>query len=165
MTRLAAAFVAGCLGVMTAGCGSSAHRTPVFPGAVRAPDVAPGDSRGHAIVATALGLVGAPYRDGGRSPAGFDCSGFVAYVFARHALDLPRTVAEQYSAGRPVALDRLEAGDLLFFTTVAPGPTHVGIATADGWFVHAPSSRGQVRVERLASPYWSGRLIAARRVR
>ena len=119
---------------------------------------------GYAIAGTALSLRGAPYRNGGSDPHGFDCSGFVAYVFAQNGLRVPRTVLEQYHAGRQVTPDQLEPGDLVFFTTVAPGASHVGIAIGGDQFVHAPSERGEVRVEHLSSSYWSTRYVGARRV-
>ena len=118
-----------------------------------------------ALVRTALRLAGAPYRDGGADPAGFDCSGFTQYVFARHQVALPREVRDQFALGEPVPPGAIEPGDLLFFTTVAPGASHVGIAVDADRFVHAPSSRGVVRIERLSAPYWASRFVGARRVR
>ena len=79
-----------------------------------------------AVVGTALSLQGAPYRNGGSDPSGFDCSGFVAYVFGQQGLALPRTVSEQYDAGREIPPDALAPGDLVFFSTVARGASHVG---------------------------------------
>lgn len=118
----------------------------------------------YSVTGTALGLRGAPYRNGGADPSGFDCSGFVQYVFAQHGVIVPRKVIEQYRAGKDVQTKQLEAGDLVFFTTVAPGASHVGIALGGDEFVHAPSSTGEVRVERLSAPYWSTRFVGARRV-
>jgi cell wall-associated NlpC family hydrolase len=117
------------------------------------------------IVATALSFQGVPYRNGGADPSGFDCSGLVAYVFARHGLIVPRTAAEQFTLGVHVDVDSLLAGDLIFFSTIAPGPSHVGIVVSSTQFVHAPSSSGVVRVESLTAPYWSSRYVGARRVR
>jgi cell wall-associated NlpC family hydrolase len=118
-----------------------------------------------AIVDTALGYRGVPYVLGGDNPkAGFDCSGLVQYVFAAHAIDVPRTVAEQYRVGVPVKLADLLPGDLVFFSTIGPGPTHVGIAISRDEFVHAPNSKGVVRVEPVDSPYWHDRFVGARRV-
>jgi len=118
----------------------------------------------RAIVESALELTGTPYRDRGEDPSGFDCSGLVTYVFNRHGIRLPRSVAVQYTAGWPVAPGDVAAGDLLFFTTTGPGATHVGIAIGDGAFVHAPSERGRVRTDRLDATYWSARYLGARRV-
>jgi cell wall-associated NlpC family hydrolase len=119
---------------------------------------------GYAVAGTALDLRGAPYHEGGADPNGFDCSGFVQYVFGQHAVSLPRSVGEQARAGRAVEAGALEPGDLVFFSTVSPGPSHVGIAIGGDEFVHAPSGRGEVRVERLSAPYWAQRFVGARRV-
>lgn len=140
-----------------------------FPGAALPPGAAeaPADrveTPPVAVVATALGFRGVPYRNGGTDPSGFDCSGFVQYVFARHGTLLPREVRDQYRFGREIDLDDVQAGDLLFFETVSRGASHVGMALGDGWFVHAPSSRGHVRVERYTASYWARRFIGARRV-
>jgi murein DD-endopeptidase len=108
-------------------------------------------------------LQGIPYRPGGADPAGFDCSGFVWYVFAQHGVILPRAVREQYQAGRPVDPESVAPGDLLFFSTAVGGATHVAIAIGGHQFVHAPSSRGHVRIEQLASAYWA-KFLGARRV-
>jgi cell wall-associated NlpC family hydrolase len=117
------------------------------------------------IVRNALDLRGVPYRSGGDSPAaGFDCSGFVHYVFAQQNIDVPRTVAAQFAIGYPAALSDVREGDLVFFTTIAPGPSHVGLALGRGEFIHAPSSSGTVRVERLDSQYWHDRVVAVKRI-
>ncbi len=118
----------------------------------------------YALVGTALALRGAPYRNGGSDPAGFDCSGFTHWVFAQYGVALPREVREQFRVGREVASTEVAAGDLLFFSTVAPGPSHVGIAIGGDEFVHAPSSNGVVRVEHLSVAYWAQRFVTARRL-
>jgi cell wall-associated NlpC family hydrolase len=116
------------------------------------------------VVAAALGYRGVPYRFGGSDPAGFDCSGFVQYVFKQAGALLPREVRDQFLAGRHVGRDDVRAGDLVFFETVSRGASHVGLAIGAGEFVHAPSSRGVVRVERLTSRYWAERFVGARRI-
>jgi cell wall-associated NlpC family hydrolase len=117
-----------------------------------------------AVVNTALDLRGTPYRNGGSDVSGFDCSGFVQYVFAQHGRTLPREVRDQYLIGRAVRSAEVQAGDLLFFETDRPGVSHVGIALDEEQFVHAPSSNGVVRVERYTSRYWSDRYVGARRL-
>lgn len=112
----------------------------------------------------ALEMVGKPYRYSGSTPAGFDCSGFTQYVFAQHGIALPREVRDQFHVGVPVEAADLSAGDLLFFATTEPGASHVAILIGSDEFVHAPSSTGVVRVERLGSSYWSQRFLGARRV-
>lgn len=128
-----------------------------------APAPAPPDSLGG-LVRTALEFLGVPYRNGGSDPTGFDCSGFVQWVFNRHGLALPREVRDQYRVGDTVGLKDVREGDLLFFETVAHGASHVGIALGHGRFVHAPSSEGVVRVEPYTASYWARRFVGARRV-
>lgn len=130
-----------------------------------APAPRPTGADSYALVGTALELRGAPYRNGGASPSGFDCSGFTQYVFARYGVSLPREVREQFKVGKKVKDDEMQPGDLVFFTTTAPGASHVGIAIGGDAFVHAPSSTGVVRVERLGSRYWSPRFLGTRRVK
>jgi len=119
---------------------------------------------GYGVAGTALSLRGAPYRNGGSDPGGVDCSGFVKYVYGQNGVAVPRTVTEQYRAGRQVGGPQVEAGDLVFFTTVSPGASHVGIAIGGDEFVHAPSRAGEVRVERMSASYWVTRFVGARRV-
>jgi cell wall-associated NlpC family hydrolase len=140
---------------------------PAAPGPVPAAPSAPAGRSsvdGYALTGTALSLRGTPYRDGGTDASGFDCSGFTQYVFGQHGVGLPREVREQYRVGKPVSREDLSPGDIIFFTTIAPGPTHVAIALGGDEFVHAPSSTGVVRVERLSSSYWSPRFLGARRL-
>jgi cell wall-associated NlpC family hydrolase len=118
----------------------------------------------YALTGTALTLRGTPYRNGGGDPRGFDCSGFTQYVFAQHGIALPREVKDQWDMGRAVKVEEIAPGDLMFFTTVAPGASHVAIAIGGDEFVHAPSSTGVVRVEHVSSSYWAQRFIAARRI-
>jgi cell wall-associated NlpC family hydrolase len=118
----------------------------------------------YAVTSTALQLRGSPYREGGDTPLGFDCSGFIRYVFAQHGIGVPRQVADQYETGAQIAATDLRPGDLLFFSTIAPGASHVALSIGRDEFVHAPSEQGVVRVERLSSSYWSRRFIGARRI-
>lgn len=120
---------------------------------------------GEAVLETALTLRGIPYRAGGGDPRGFDCSGLVQYVFARHGVALPRNTSEQFLAGIAVTPDELEPGDLVFFATVSAGASHVGIALDGERFVHAPTSNGVVRIDHLESGYWARRFLGARRIR
>ena len=119
---------------------------------------------GYSISSTALAQRGAPYRNGGDSPKGFDCSGLVEYVFAQHGVSMPREVRLQYQVGNRVDTAALQPGDLVFFSTNAPGASHVGIVVGADQFVHAPNDGGVVRVDRLSTPYWSLRFIGAKRV-
>lgn len=156
------------LAATTAACASSGATPRPFPSPSTPPATTAarprGEALGHRLAATALEFRGVPYRNGGTSPTGFDCSGLVRYVLARHGLEVPRQTREQYTAGRRIGRNDLRAGNLVFFSTVASGASHVGIALDDDEFVHAPSSRGVVRVERLSTEYWRSRFIGARRV-
>ena len=96
--------------------------------------------------------------------SGFDCSGFVQYVFAQHGLALPREAHDQFRVGGKVDREAIRPGDLVFFETTGQGASHVGIALGNDEFVHAPSSRGVVRIERYTSTYWDKRWLGARRV-
>jgi cell wall-associated NlpC family hydrolase len=128
------------------------------------PNASPASIDAYALTGTALSLRGTPYRNGGSDQSGFDCSGFIQYVFAQNGVQMPRGVKEQYRLGRRIRPEEIAAGDLLFFTTTEPGVSHVGIAIDRDQFVHAPSSRGVVRVERLSQTYWSRRFLGAKRV-
>lgn len=119
---------------------------------------------GETVASTALGLRGVRYRLGGADLSGFDCSGLVRYVFAQFGIEVPRQVHEQYRAGERVKPTGIKPGDLLFFSTKGPGPTHVAIAIGGDRFVHAPTSTGVVRVEALSSGYWGSRYLGARRI-
>jgi cell wall-associated NlpC family hydrolase len=151
--------------------GNTPAPTPTAPPeSIPAPPASPPSaaSNGYAISGSALQLRGAPYRNGGHAPSGFDCSGFVWYVFDQNGVHVPRTVSEQFRAGTDVDPLDLRAGDLVFFDTVN-GParqaaTHVGISIGGDEFVHAPSTTGEVRVERLGSTYWAPRFVGARRM-
>ena len=103
------------------------------------------------------------YVFGGTSPYGFDCSGYVQYVFANAGISLPRTADVQYEVGMPISTTELVAGDLVFFSTYTYGASHVGIYLGDNSFIHASSSRG-ISVDSLGSSYWSSHYIGARRI-
>ena len=148
------------LAVLTGACATSSPRVAL----TRRRAHLASRGRPETIAATALTLRGVPYRNGGSDPSGFDCSGFTQYVFARNGIALPRSVEDQFDEGKKVKPRDLSSGDLVFFKTTSRGPSHVGIVIGDDQFIHAPSSKGVVRVERLSADYWSKRFIAARRV-
>ena len=122
--------------------------------------------RGLRIVQTAFAYRGTPYVYGGSGRGGFDCSGFTRYVFAKHGVSLPHSARAQFELGHKVSFRSLKAGDLVFFHTVTPGISHVGVYVGDGRFVHAASRRsGGVREDSLASGYYRSAFRGARRVR
>lgn len=120
-------------------------------------------SFGNQIVASANKYLGVPYVFGGSTPRGFDCSGFTSYVFRGYGIQLPRMADEQYRVGQFVPKQKLQPGDLVFFTTYEPGVSHTGIYVGNGNFISATSSGG-IRVDSLSSSYWAPRYVGAKRV-
>ena len=154
--------------LLLAGCGREATRpTAPPPSPAHWPTVTPADpAAANAVTLRALSLVGTPYRYGGNTPdAGFDCSGLVNYVYQDMlALRLPRSSRELAKVqGPPMARERLASGDLVFFGS-GREVSHVGIYVGEGRFVHAPSSGGTVRLDRLDGPYWLDHYSGAKRV-
>jgi len=126
---------------------------------------APDPERARKITEQAHRLEGAPYRYGGCTPAGFDCSGFVRYVYQKALnLKLPHSSKRMYAAARPVSIGGECPSDLLFFSLKGDGPTHVGIYLGKGRFIHAPSTGGEVRVSDGNDAYWRKRLLGIGRV-
>ena len=115
------------------------------------------------ILKTAAQYKGVPYVFGGTTPRGFDCSGYVQYVFARHGIRLTRTADTQAREGKFVSKKNLKPGDLVFFTTYEPGASHVGIYAGNNLFWNATSSRG-IMLSNLTDSYWGPRYYTARRI-
>jgi cell wall-associated NlpC family hydrolase len=139
---------------------------PVRAETPEAPEPAPAAGAPDArtlMIAAATSMLGQPYRYGGAAPGGFDCSGLAVYAAAGAGVRLPRTAAEQLKFGTKVLRSELAAGDLIFMQ-LAGKELHVGIALDDNRFIHAPSSRGFVRIDSLTSPPYSSGFLAARRV-
>jgi cell wall-associated NlpC family hydrolase len=126
---------------------------------------APGNAAAARAARLAVSMVGAPYRYGGESPRGFDCSGLVYYTYRRAGIDIPRTTSAQFHAVHRLGSTPLHPGDLLFFNIEAKPRAHVGLYIGGGRFVHAPSSGKRVRISSLNNPYWRRRFYAAGRVR
>lgn len=122
--------------------------------------------RAQNLVLNAMGYMGIPYRWGGTTPeAGFDCSGFVQYVFRQAAgLMLPRSSFDQIHEGAVVARDELQAGDLVFFNTMRATASHVGIYLGENRFIHSPSRGKTVEIVSFTDPYWQARYDGARRM-
>jgi peptidoglycan DL-endopeptidase CwlO len=149
--RALAAQVSSQLGTIstTAGGGS----TP--DGAAASPPPA----RYGGVVGIAMRYLGVPYRWGGSSPSGFDCSGFVMFVYAQVGISLPHNAAMQYAYGTPVSRDQLQPGDLVFFN----GLGHNGIYVGGGNFIHAPHTGDVVKISSL-SGWYSQTWVGARRL-
>ncbi|MGP4107146.1 C40 family peptidase [Virgibacillus sp. L01] len=110
----------------------------------------------------AYAQIGTPYVWGGESPGGFDCSGFIQYIFQTQNIVMPRTVSDAWNFTQHV--DSPSVGNLVFFETYKPGPSHMGIYIGDGKFIHAGESRG-VEISKLSTSYWDQRYLGARRVK
>jgi len=121
-------------------------------------------SAGHQAASIALRQVGIPYRYGGKTPSGFDCSGLVQYSYSKAGKFVPRTTGQLWSALQPVATAEMKPGDVLFFR-IKGKMSHVGLYLGDSQFVHAPSSGRKVSVASLESPFYGGSLIRAGRPR
>ena len=144
-------IIALALAALLAACGTR----PVAPPAP-APVVSQvSEEQAQHVTITALGLVGTPYRYGGNTPqGGFDCSGLIAWVYRTEAgLQAPRTVAALQGWGQPLPADQLRSGDLVLF----------GNYVGEGRFVHAPSTGGQVRMDRLDARHWARQQLSYRR--
>ncbi|MCC2657817.1 MAG: NlpC/P60 family protein [Panacagrimonas sp.] len=123
-----------------------------------------GQAMRRGIVLDALGQIGRPYRYGGATPDGFDCSGLVQYVYGLQGLKLPRTAEDQHEQGNTIDLDDAEPGDLLFYRFGWFGIDHVAIYLGDGQAVHAPASGRQVIVAPVAQRWWMDRYVDAVRI-
>jgi cell wall-associated NlpC family hydrolase len=143
------------LSVISVGCRSTAELSPPAP-VVSTPHL----ERASSVVALALAHVGAPYRWGGADPRGFDCSGFVMYVYGRAGVALPHGAVKQYRLGTSVSREHLAPGDIVFFDRL----NHSGIYIGDGRFVHATKPGDAVKVSRLDEAWFARRWVGARRL-
>jgi cell wall-associated NlpC family hydrolase len=139
------------LAAAVAGCSSQPAKRPP-----------PVESTADKAVQIALQQVGAPYRYGGSSPNGFDCSGLVHYSYSRAGKMVPRTTSTLWSGMSPVSADQLRKGDILFFN-ISGKMSHVGMYVGSGQFVHAPSSGKSVSIASLRSGFYREALIRAGR--
>jgi len=159
------------LAALLAGCGQTPIRQATYPGKPYAGAPAnrnwfalPSDDHAQEVVLYALGLLDTGYRFGGKNPeAGLDCSGMVSYIVEQvSGRKLPYNAAGIAERTRPVASRAIRPGDLVFFNTLGRSYSHMGIYLGDGKFIHAPNSRGKVRVDRMDSRYYAARFEGAR---
>lgn len=116
------------------------------------------------LIATAKKYLGTPYRYGGTSASGFDCSGFSGKVFSDLGISIPRTSSAQYGVGTPVSKSNLKVGDIVFFNTSGNGVSHLGIYIGSSQFIHSSSSKG-VSISSINDPYyWGNKYIGAKRI-
>jgi len=146
--------------LVLAACGSPAPR-PVASAGTIAP--LPVSEKGNEVALYALGLIDTGYRFGGKNPeAGLDCSGMVTYIYGQAAgLKIKGSAADIARNARPIERDLLRPGDLVFFNTRNRSYSHVGIYVGDARFIHAPSTNGKVRIDRLNDRYYAQRFEAA----
>jgi murein DD-endopeptidase len=161
----AALLLAGCASSLpvyegTRPSGDTARSTP--PSGAPVPSVR-GNDTGAQLARQALAMLGAPYRYGGATPAGFDCSGLVQYAYQQLGLAVPRTTEEQYSNAQLIRRRNMQPGDLLFFQFTHT-VSHVGIYLGDGRFVHAPTTGRNVEIMALDQPYYRDGFIGAGRL-
>lgn len=144
---------------LLAACGSPSMRPETI-----AQRPLPVSEKGNEVAMYALGLIDTGYRFGGKNPeAGLDCSGMVSYIYARAAgLQVRGSAADIARNGRAIERDALRPGDLVFFNTRNQSYSHVGIYIGDARFVHAPSTNGRVRIDRMGDRYYAQRFEAAR---
>ncbi|WP_281281409.1 C40 family peptidase [Pseudalkalibacillus caeni] len=113
------------------------------------------------LIETAKKYKGVPYLWGGTTPEGFDCSGFIQQVFEENGVKVPRTAESIWESGKTIKAPNV--GDLVFFETYKPGPSHLGIYAGNNQFIHAGSSHG-VEVSSMDNPYWAPRYIGAKTI-
>jgi cell wall-associated NlpC family hydrolase len=149
------------LALLALGCSKQLATIEVVdPSALTTVDADPARSRARRAVAIAKKHVGTRYAWGGSSPAGFDCSGFVMYVYSHVGVGLPHNAARQYRYGRSVPRERLEPGDIVFFDDLQ----HNGIYIGGGRFIHARRSGGTVMISGMEESWYRDRWIGARRL-
>ena len=118
---------------------------------------------GHDIASLAKLQMGKPYRYGGASPKGFDCSGLVYYTHRQLGIQTPRTSKQQFKTAQPVNTNQLKLGDIVFFKLASTKVSHVGIYIGEGQFIHAPKSGKHVSANFLNDPFWKTRLVGGGR--
>ncbi|AXK40033.1 C40 family peptidase [Crenobacter cavernae] len=155
---VAAALLAACTTPAKKPTPRPLTRGPVALSGLRA------DGAGREILIYTLSLLDLEYKFGGANPeAGLDCSGMVAYIYQNAVgVKLPHNAAQIARLGRPVSLEQLQVGDLVFFNTLGRPFSHMGLFIGDDKFVHAPRTNSTIRAEYLSNPYFASRFEGAR---
>jgi cell wall-associated NlpC family hydrolase len=157
-------FACAAAALLVQGCSIEPYRPPqpspaVFPSARQQTSI------GNEIAMRAISQLGKPYIWGGADLTGFDCSGLVRFIYEQVGIAVPRTAAEQFSAARPIDLNGLKPGDLLFFRTQGQQRiSHVAIYTGEGRFIHAPKTGRPVEFRMIDDEYYRPRLAGAGRL-
>ena len=145
--------------VLATGCASHSPVKNDPAASSRTIAVAPGERAAR----VALDQVGVPYRYGGNTPSGFDCSGLVQYAYSRAGVAVPRTTGQLWATAESVELNQLRAGDVLFFD-IDGKPSHVGLYLGEQRFVHAPATGRRVSVATLEADFYRDALLRAGRL-
>jgi cell wall-associated NlpC family hydrolase len=161
--RTAPAWLSALLAAALLGaCGIAPPQRDAASHALQAPQAI--SETGNEVAIYALDLIGTGYRFGGKNPqAGLDCSGMVSYIYRKAAgIDVSGSAADIARRGREIERSALRPGDLIFFNTLHRPFSHVGIYIGGNRFVHAPSTNGKVRIDRLDNRYYAERYEMAR---
>lgn len=161
--RIPALILLSLSALLLAACGSPRPRSSASTETI-AQASRPVSEKGTEVVFYAMGLIDTGYRFGGKNPeAGLDCSGMVSYIYGQAAgLRVQGSAADIARNGKPIDRAELRPGDLVFFNTLNRSFSHVGIYIGETRFIHAPSTNGRVRIDRLSDTYYAQRFQAAR---
>jgi cell wall-associated NlpC family hydrolase len=161
--RIPTLFLLVLSALLLAACGSPGPRSSASTETI-AQASRPVSEKGNEVVFYAMGLIDTGYRFGGKNPeAGLDCSGMVSYIYGQAAgLRVQGSAADIARNGKPIDRAELRPGDLVFFNTLNRSFSHVGIYIGETRFIHAPSTNGRVRIDRLSDSYYAQRFQAAR---
>ncbi len=161
--RIPTLFLLVLSALLLAACGSPGPRSSASTETI-AQASRPVSEKGNEVVFYAMGLIDTGYRFGGKNPeAGLDCSGMVSYIYGQAAgLSVQGSAADIARNGKPIDRAELRPGDLVFFNTLNRSFSHVGIYIGETRFIHAPSTNGRVRIDRLSDSYYAQRFQAAR---
>jgi cell wall-associated NlpC family hydrolase len=143
---------------------ASCSSAPKYRPTAAVTDPVPAEPKQVEVVQYAKSFLGTPYRNGGATHEGVDCSGFVMSVYKRFDVRLPRTSLAQSRVGSPIQPVDMAPGDLVFFRTSGGSVSHVGIYIGSGQFIHASTSARRVRIDEMEHDYYRRRFVTARRV-